>query len=72
MTAETNAKPNGGAASHNHELEKPVYDPAAPSAIAVDHIVLINPGTIPKTTSGKIQRNLTRQLWLDGALDVIR
>jgi hypothetical protein len=26
--------------------------------------VLIGPGTLPKTTSGKIQRNLTRQLWL--------
>ena len=32
MTAEPNAKPNGG-------LEKPVYDPTAPSAIEVDHIV---------------------------------
>jgi acyl-CoA synthetase (AMP-forming)/AMP-acid ligase II len=40
--------------------------------IAVDHVVLINPGAIPKTTSGKIQRSLTRQLWLQGALDVVR
>jgi hypothetical protein len=29
------------------------------------HIVLIRPGTLPKTTSGKIQRNLTRKLWLE-------
>lgn len=29
-------------------------------------IVLIRPGTLPKTTSGKIQRSLTRQLWQDG------
>jgi acyl-CoA synthetase (AMP-forming)/AMP-acid ligase II len=33
------------------------------------HIVLIRPGTLPKTTSGKIQRNLTRKLWLEGRLD---
>jgi len=40
--------------------------------VMIDQIVLINPGTIPKTTSGKIQRNLTRQLWLQGGLDIIR
>jgi acyl-CoA synthetase (AMP-forming)/AMP-acid ligase II len=28
------------------------------------HIVLIRPGALPKTTSGKIQRSLTRKLWL--------
>ena len=39
--------------------------------IAVHEIVLIRPGTIPKTTSGKIQRTLTRRLWQDGALDVL-
>jgi acyl-CoA synthetase (AMP-forming)/AMP-acid ligase II len=30
------------------------------------HIVLILPGALPKTTSGKIQRSLARKLWLDG------
>jgi acyl-CoA synthetase (AMP-forming)/AMP-acid ligase II len=29
------------------------------------HITLIRPGTLPKTTSGKIQRGLTRRLWLE-------
>jgi acyl-CoA synthetase (AMP-forming)/AMP-acid ligase II len=29
------------------------------------HIMLIRPGTLPKTTSGKIQRGLTRRLWLE-------
>jgi acyl-CoA synthetase (AMP-forming)/AMP-acid ligase II len=29
------------------------------------HIVLIKPGALPKTTSGKIQRSLTRRLWLE-------
>jgi acyl-CoA synthetase (AMP-forming)/AMP-acid ligase II len=29
------------------------------------HITLIRPGSLPKTTSGKIQRGLTRRLWLE-------
>jgi acyl-CoA synthetase (AMP-forming)/AMP-acid ligase II len=33
------------------------------------HIVLIRPGSLPKTTSGKIQRGLTRTLWLEYRLD---
>ena len=33
-------------------------------------IVLLRPGAIPKTTSGKIRRRLTRQLWQTGQLDV--
>jgi acyl-CoA synthetase (AMP-forming)/AMP-acid ligase II len=39
--------------------------------VAPYRIVLIRPGTLPKTTSGKIQRNQTRQLWLEGALQVL-
>jgi acyl-CoA synthetase (AMP-forming)/AMP-acid ligase II len=35
------------------------------------HIVLIRPQTLPKTTSGKIQRALTRKLWLEGKLDYL-
>ncbi len=37
--------------------------------ISLSKIVLIRPGAIPKTTSGKIQRHRARQLWLEGALD---
>jgi acyl-CoA synthetase (AMP-forming)/AMP-acid ligase II len=33
------------------------------------HVALIRPGNLPKTTSGKIQRNLTRQFWLNGRFD---
>ncbi len=33
------------------------------------HIILIRPGSLPKTTSGKIQRRLTRKLWLEQRLD---
>jgi acyl-CoA synthetase (AMP-forming)/AMP-acid ligase II len=36
--------------------------------LAASEIVLIRPGTLPQTTSGKIQRNLTRQMFLSGAL----
>jgi acyl-CoA synthetase (AMP-forming)/AMP-acid ligase II len=35
------------------------------------HIALIRPGTLPKTTSGKIQRSLTRQLWIDNGLEIL-
>ena len=33
------------------------------------HIVLIRPGALPKTTSGKIQRSLARRLWVEEHLD---
>ena len=39
--------------------------------IAVHVIALIPPATLPKTTSGKVQRSLTRSSWLEGRLDVI-
>ena len=47
-------------------------------AIARDHdiaareIVLIRPGTLPKTTSGKIQRHRTRQMFLSSILAVLQ
>lgn len=37
--------------------------------IAPYEIVLLRPGALPKTTSGKIQRVAARQLWLEGRLD---
>jgi acyl-CoA synthetase (AMP-forming)/AMP-acid ligase II len=40
--------------------------------IAPAVIALIRPATLPKTTSGKIQRGLTRKLWLEGALEVMQ
>lgn len=39
--------------------------------IAVETIVLISPGSLPKTTSGKVQRSLARKLWLEEALAVV-
>jgi acyl-CoA synthetase (AMP-forming)/AMP-acid ligase II len=38
--------------------------------VSAREVVLIRPGTLSKTTSGKIQRNLTRQLWLEGRLQL--
>jgi acyl-CoA synthetase (AMP-forming)/AMP-acid ligase II len=39
--------------------------------LSARHIALIRPGTLPKTTSGKIQRKLARRLWLDGDFEEI-
>ena len=39
--------------------------------IALDSIVLIRPGSIPKTTSGKIQRNAARRMWLQNSFETI-
>ncbi|MCL8014925.1 fatty acyl-AMP ligase [Streptomyces sp. AS02] len=37
-------------------------------AVPVHDVVLVRPGTIPKTSSGKIQRRATREAYLRGAL----
>jgi acyl-CoA synthetase (AMP-forming)/AMP-acid ligase II len=39
--------------------------------IALDSILLIRPGTIPKTTSGKIQRSAARRMWLQNSFKAI-
>jgi acyl-CoA synthetase (AMP-forming)/AMP-acid ligase II len=39
--------------------------------VAAHRIVLLRPGSLPKTTSGKIQRARARQLWLEGRLDTL-
>jgi len=36
--------------------------------LAIQDVVLIRPGNLPKTTSGKIQRGLARCLFLDERL----
>ncbi len=41
---------------------------ATQSGLVLDEVVLVPPGTIPKTSSGKRQRALTRQLYLEDAL----
>ncbi|BBC38998.1 Peptide synthetase [Streptomyces graminofaciens] len=39
--------------------------------LAVRDVVLVHPGTIPKTSSGKIQRHATRAAYLAGGLSVV-
>lgn len=39
--------------------------------LAVRAVVLVQPGTIHKTSSGKIQRHATRAAYLDGSLSVV-
>jgi acyl-CoA synthetase (AMP-forming)/AMP-acid ligase II len=39
--------------------------------LRVDEVVLIRSGTIPKTTSGKLQRGQCRQLFLQGQLETL-
>lgn len=39
--------------------------------ISVNHITFVRPGTIAKTSSGKIQRRLIKKYWLEGQLDVV-
>jgi fatty-acyl-CoA synthase len=34
-------------------------------------IVLVAPGTLPKTSSGKLQRSLCRRRYLDGQLELV-
>jgi fatty-acyl-CoA synthase len=36
--------------------------------VAADHVVLLVPGSLPKTPSGKLQRNLTRKLYEAGEI----
>lgn len=44
---------------------------AADHEVSVDRVVLLKPYRIPVTSSGKIQRRQTRQMLLDGELDII-
>jgi acyl-CoA synthetase (AMP-forming)/AMP-acid ligase II len=39
--------------------------------IALDSIVLIRPGAIPKTTSGKVQRSAARRMWLQNSFEPV-
>jgi len=45
---------------------------AAEHQARVEHVLLVRPGGIPKTSSGKIQRRLCRSRWTAGELDVLQ
>ena len=36
-----------------------------------DVVLLLNPGALPKTSSGKLQRSACRQYWQEGTLDIL-
>jgi acyl-CoA synthetase (AMP-forming)/AMP-acid ligase II len=61
--------------TERHRIEPAQLIGQIREAIVLEHdivpyaIALLRPGALPKTTSGKIQRALARQLWLTGALD---
>ena len=40
--------------------------------LTVDEVVLLEAGSLPKTTSGKLQRSATRQQYLDRTLGLMR
>jgi fatty-acyl-CoA synthase len=40
--------------------------------LTVSEIVLIEAGSLPKTTSGKLQRSATRDQYLEGTLGLVR
>jgi fatty-acyl-CoA synthase len=40
--------------------------------LTVSEVVLIEAGSLPKTTSGKLQRSATRDQYLDGTLGRVR
>src|SRR6185295_11857826 len=44
---------------------------AAEHEVQVHEVVLIRPASLPKTSSGKVQRQRCRQLYLDGGLAVV-
>jgi acyl-CoA synthetase (AMP-forming)/AMP-acid ligase II len=60
--------------TQRHQIEPSEIIGRIREAIVSEHeivphqIMLLRPGALPKTTSGKIQRALSRQLWLAGSL----
>jgi len=63
---------------HRHRVAIPELIATIREAITREHdiapreIVLIRTGTLPQTTSGKIQRHLARHLFLTGSLAAVQ
>jgi fatty-acyl-CoA synthase len=67
LVAETRAE---GAAADPQGLRRQLADVAKRvSGLPARDIILLPPGSLPKTSSGKLQRSLCRQRYLDGHLD---
>ncbi|MBV9861028.1 MAG: fatty acyl-AMP ligase [Alphaproteobacteria bacterium] len=63
--------------TERHRIEPAKVIGAIREAIVTEHeiapaqILLLRPGSLPKTTSGKIQRGVAAQMWRDGALTLL-
>jgi acyl-CoA synthetase (AMP-forming)/AMP-acid ligase II len=63
--------------THRHRIDLAEVVADIREAVAEEHelalhdVALVQPGTIPKTTSGKIQRRLIRRLWQEGGLEIV-
>ncbi len=68
VVAEAKLEPDAGAAEVRGAVAQRVRESVG---IPADDVVLVLPGTLPKTSSGKLQRSLCRTRYLDDALDPI-
>ena len=73
LVAEVESRPNGSTRSDDLAPAIPAVRQAVAEShqIALSAVVLVNAGTLPKTTSGKLQRYLCRDLFHGGALQVL-
>jgi aryl carrier-like protein len=65
------ARPGAGAGELAGAAETVAAAVTAEHGVAVDRLLLLAPGTIPKTSSGKIQRGATRARHLSGDLGAL-
>jgi acyl-CoA synthetase (AMP-forming)/AMP-acid ligase II len=64
-------RPGAGTAELAEAADAVCAAVVAEHGVSVDRLVLLAPGAVPKTSSGKIQRGATRSLYLSGALDAV-
>ncbi len=63
--------------AHRSQIDPRELEGCIREAVATEHdvaihtVVLIRPGALPKTTSGKVQRDLARRLWQRGELEFL-
>jgi fatty-acyl-CoA synthase len=65
LVAELKSEDNGTVRRHVAERVREVV------GVPAKDIVLVEPGTLPKTSSGKLQRSLCKRRYLDGQLDPV-
>ena len=65
VIAETRIKSPGGQTKIISEIKKRVHQEVG---VSPDHVRLVPPGSVPKTSSGKVQRSLCRERFLKGKI----